>query len=515
MVNGMAIEHKKERGTMVGTVERPAAARAGAAGPEPAAAAWALADGAKRWRTWSVSEAPALAPRFERTADALQIALPDDVAAFAKWISPPARVTPGATYRCRVWQRNDGVPHPEVSAAAMLTWRGEAPPPWVRPWRPADVDRGRPEALGAPLIVERRYLRPTSPGRDAAPPDGRRPTSPGRDAAPPDGRDGWRLWEVVMRAPDVAQAAELELWLRFAPGGRVRWGGAELVEVPARPQRLVTLGTARVTPAPRGTLAGNRAHLTHMADRLAGAGAELLCLPELAVLNGTGLTYRQGAEPIPGPTTDLLGRVAAARRVWIVGHVIAARGAALYNTAVLIDREGRIAATFDKLHPTTSELEEGVVPGAGPVVAATSFGRVGMLICYDLHFPESSRLTTLHGAEIVCGPTGGDRWDERRDAVTRAHALANGVFVVTSVVQHPSVIVDPDGRLLAVAEEPNSIATARVDLDHKETVEGRVHGPAGGMHPAVYWPESRPDLYERAGLWGRPVGTPTAEDALP
>ncbi len=442
------------------------------------------------WRTWTVSDAPAIAPRFERQSDALGIALPDDVAAFGKWISPPAPVAPGATYCCRVWQRSEGVSHPEMSAAAMLTWRGESRPPWPRPWHPDDVDRGRPQALGAPLLVERRYLRPTWPGSDAA---------------PPDERDGWRLWELVMRAPEEAQAAEMELWLRFAPGGHVWWAGAELVPVPARPPRLVTLGTARVTPAPRGTLETNRAHLAHMAGRLAGAGAELLCLPELAVLNGTGLTYRQGAEPVPGPTTEILGRVAAAHRVWIVGHVIEQRGHALYNTAVLIDREGRIAATFDKLHPTTSELEDGVVPGAGPVVASTDFGRVGMLICYDLHFPESARLTALHGAEILCGPTGGDRWDERRDAVTRAHALASGVFVVTSVVQHPSAIVDPEGRVLALAEEPNSVATARVNLDYKESVDGRVHGPAGGMHPAVYWPEGRPDLYERPGNWGRPV----------
>ena len=482
---------------MVGTVERAAAGRLEGPGAGWTDAAWALGDGATGWRTWSVSDAPALAPAFGRTAEMLTTGLPDEVAAFGKWISPPARVAAGATYRCRVWQCTDAVPHPEMSAAAMLTWRGEARPPWVRPWHPADVDRGRPEALGVPLLVERRYLRPRSPAGDAS---------------PPDGRDGWRLWEVVMRAPAEAQAAELELWLRFAPGGRVLWGGAELVQVPHQPPRLVTLGTARVTPAPRGTLEGNRAHLAQVADRLAGAGAELLCLPELAVLNGTGLTYRQGAEPIPGPTTEVLGRVAADRRVWIVGHVVAARGPALFNTAVLVDREGRIAATFDKLHPTTSELEEGVVPGAGPVVATTDFGRVGMLICYDLHFPESSRLTTLHGAEILCGPTGGDRWDERRDAVTRAHALANGVFVVTSVVQHPSAIVDPEGRVLALAAEPNAIATARVDLDYKATVEGRVHGPAGGMHPAVYWPEGRPDLYERPGNWGRPAA-PAGVDA--
>jgi predicted amidohydrolase len=302
------------------------------------------------------------------------------------------------------------------------------------------------------------------------------------------------LLELTMRAPEQAEMVELELWLRFAPDGAVWWREAEVREVPARPPRLVTLGTVRATPQGRSTLDANRRLLTHLAAQAADAGADIVCLPENAVFTATGLSYQEAAEPIPGPTTGALSRVAAERRMWIAGQVIERQQHRLYNSAFLIDRAGRVAAVYHKMHPTTGELECGVVPGEGPVVAETDFGRVGLLVCYDLHFPESSRLTALAGAEVIFGPTVGDRRPERRDAVTRAHAVTNGVFVVTSLVNHPSDIVDPEGRLLATAGDPNSIATARVNLDYKETVEGRMIGPAGGQHPGVYWAERRPDL---------------------
>jgi predicted amidohydrolase len=269
----------------------------------------------------------------------------------------------------------------------------------------------------------------------------------------------------------------------------------ELEELPSARPRLVTLGTVRATPGPVSTLDDNRQLLAALADQTARAGAEAICLPETALIAGTRLSYVESAEPVPGPTTSLLGHVAARHRAWIVAQLFERAGRRVHNTAVLLDREGRIAATYRKMFPTTEELETGVMPGDGPVVATTDFGRIGLLICFDLHFPESVRLAALAGAEVIFGPTAGDRWPERRDAGNRAHALANGVFLVTSLVQHPSDIIDPEGRVLATAREPNTIATARVDLDYKLLPAGREIGPAGGHNPEVYWAERRPDLF--------------------
>jgi len=184
-----------------------------------------------------------------------------------------------------------------------------------------------------------------------------------------------------------------------------------------------------------------------------------------------------------------------ARGVSVVAQFHEREAHRIHNTAVLIDPRGQIGARYRKMHLTTGEWENGIVPGSGPMVIDTVLGRLGMLICFDLHFPEAVRQTVLAGAEVIFGPTVGDRWPDRRDAVTRAHAVANGVYVVTSMVFHPSDIVDTEGRVIARAIEPNSVAVATVDLDYKATVEGRSQGPDNGTSPGSYWPARRTDLY--------------------
>ena len=444
------------------------------------------------WRTWVANDAPPARPTFTSHPDggphntpSFEITLSDDLASFGKWISPPLAVRPGATYRLRLWQRTEDLPHPELSAPALITWRGPTAPPWSRPWTPDVVNRGRAQSSEDSQLVERHYLRPT-----------------------PERQSGWTLLETTMRAPDQATTVELEGWLRFAPGARASYSGATLEEVPALPRRLVTLGTVRATPPPGSTLEDNRQLLVRLVEAAAAEGAQIVCLPENALVHNTGLRSDEAAEPLDGPTVSLLSRVAAERNVYVVAQFPERRGHHLHNTAVLLDRQGQTAAVYHKMHLTIGEWERGIVPGVGPVVAETELGRLGFLVCFDLHFPEASRLTTLAGAEVIFGPTVGDRWADRRDAVTRAHAVTNGVYVVTSLVSHPSDIVDTEGRRIAQASQSNSVAVATVDLDYKATVEGRSQGPDNGTAPNTYWPTLRRDLYplpSRAGVRAAPA----------
>jgi predicted amidohydrolase len=410
-----------------------------------------------------------------------EIRLANDPASFGKWIAPPVAIKPGATYRCRLWQRVADVAHPHLSAPAMLTFRGQAVPPWPRPWVPAAVNRRRPASGRDPELVDRHYLRPV-PGGDGT----------------------WQALELTVQAPEQAATVEIEGWLRYAPGARAWYAGATVEAVAPRSQRMVTLGTVRATPREGSTLDENRQLLARLVAAAADQGAQVVCLPENGVSAGTGLTHREHAERLHGPTVAALGRVAAERGVYVVAQFHERDAHRLHNTAVLLDRRGGIAARYRKMHLTTSEWENGIVPGGGPVVVDTEMGRLGMLICFDLHFPEAARLTALAGAEVIFGPTVGDRWPERRDAVTRAHAVANGVYVVTSLVKHPSDIVDTEGRLIAQAAAPNSVAVATVDLDYKATVEGRIAGPDNGTSPSSYWPSRRTDLYA-AGNERRPT----------
>ena len=176
-------------------------------------------------------------------------------------------------------------------------------------------------------------------------------------------------------------------------------------------------------------------------------GAQLVLLQELH----TGVYFCQTestdrfdqAEPIPGPTSERLGRLAAELGVVIVASLFERRAAGLYhNTAVVLERDGTIAGTYRKMHiPDDPGFYEKFyfTPGdLGFTPIETSVGRLGVLVCWDQWYPEAARLMALAGAELLLYPTAigwepNDAADEQarqRDAwvtVQRGHAIANGL----------------------------------------------------------------------------------------
>jgi len=179
----------------------------------------------------------------------------------------------------------------------------------------------------------------------------------------------------------------------------------------------------------------------------AAGGAKLVLLQELH----TSLYFCQVedtaefdlAEPIPGPTTDTLGRLAAELKVVIVASLFERRAAGLYhNTAVVLESDGSIAGKYRKMHiPDDPGYYEKFyfTPGdLGFRPIDTSVGRLGVLVCWDQWYPEAARLMALAGAELLLYPTaiGWDPRDEpdeqarQREAwitVQRGHAVANGL----------------------------------------------------------------------------------------
>jgi len=179
----------------------------------------------------------------------------------------------------------------------------------------------------------------------------------------------------------------------------------------------------------------------------AAGGAKLVLLQELH----TSLYFCQVedtaefdlAEPIPGPTTDTLGRLAAELKVVIVASLFERRAAGLYhNTAVVLESDGSIAGKYRKMHiPDDPGYYEKFyfTPGdLGFRPVDTSVGRLGVLVCWDQWYPEAARLMALAGAELLLYPTaiGWDPRDEpdeqarQREAwitVQRGHAVANGL----------------------------------------------------------------------------------------
>lgn len=242
----------------------------------------------------------------------------------------------------------------------------------------------------------------------------------------------------------------------------------------------------------------------HAIADAARAGAELVLLQELH-----GLPYFcqveqpqhfNEAETIPGHTSDWLARLAARLRIVLVGSVFERRAPGLYhNTALVLDRDGRLAGRYRKMHiPDDPGFHEKYyfTPGdQGFVPIDTSVGRLGVLVCWDQWYPEAARLMALAGAEILLYPTA-IGWDPRDDVaersrqldswrvIQRAHAVANGLPVLVanrvgmeysegtpgiSFWGH-SFIAGPQGEMLGEASEVPSVLVADIDRDACERV---------------------------------------------
>ena len=225
--------------------------------------------------------------------------------------------------------------------------------------------------------------------------------------------------------------------------------------------------------------ADSEANIARLSDSIrtcAAEGAELVVLQELhnsfyfCQTEDTD-TFRL-AEPIPGPSTEHFGQVARACGVVLVLSLFERRAAGLYhNTAVVIERDGRIAGRYRKMHIpddpayyekfyfTPGDLDFRPIP--------TSVGRLGVLVCWDQWYPEAARLMALRGADLLLYPTAigwdsAETPDEQRrqlDAwrtVQRGHAIANGLPVVT--VNRVGHEPDPSGHTAGIQFWGNSFA---------------------------------------------------------
>lgn len=227
-------------------------------------------------------------------------------------------------------------------------------------------------------------------------------------------------------------------------------------------------------------------------------GAQIVCLQELFrsqyFCQTEDIALFKLAEPIPGPTTEALSKVAKQNKVVIVASLFERRAAGVYhNTAVMISEKGEVIGKYRKMHIPDDPLyyeKFYFTPGdLGFKTHDTSFGKVGTLVCWDQWFPEAARLTALSGAQFLFYPTAigwlPDEDEEMNQAqhsawetIQRAHAIANGVYViaVNRVGREgklnfwgQSFVVDPFGRIIAkAAADKEEVLVVDCDLDKIE-----------------------------------------------
>jgi predicted amidohydrolase len=245
-------------------------------------------------------------------------------------------------------------------------------------------------------------------------------------------------------------------------------------------------------------------------------GTDIACLPETFTDNGiparrlTASEVDALVEDLRGPTVQRLAAVARRYRMHVVAPMHRREGNAIYNSAVVIDRAGKVAGVYDKVHPTRAEMEGPyrVQPGAAFNVIRLDFGTIGIMICHDNSFVESARCLALNGAEIIFWPHVQSGWgDIVWDITLRSRAIDNGVWLVSScysvrgtgawkpgMMVGRSGIVGQDGFILAEMGRDPGVATCTVDLDdlrqvHSWSREGEF------PYRYEYLKDRRPDAY--------------------
>lgn len=271
-------------------------------------------------------------------------------------------------------------------------------------------------------------------------------------------------------------------------------------------EKRVTVAAVQFDPA-LAEGGRNAERLEHLLAEATSAGAQLIVAPECAI---QGYTYAsldealEVAEPVPGPSSAKLERAVRRLGVYAVVGLLEAVAGVVYNTALFLGPDGLIAR-YRKTHLLCLGVDRFTTPGDIPfAVHDTPVGRIGILICYDLRFPEPARVLALQGAEIIALPT---NWpsgaDVQPNVLTRARAAENHVFLVAAdrvgtergaTFIGRSQIVAPFGRLLAEASGTETeIITAEIE-PARASNKHIVNRP--GEYEMSYFEDRRPELYE-------------------
>ncbi len=345
----------------------------------------------------------------------------------------------GKHYRFSSMRKVERVALPRRSAVVRILWQD---------------DKGQPVPMDTPAVSG--YL---TGWKGTAEPE--HPTD--KETSP----DGWTEVSDTYRVPAKATQAVVELHLLWAPGGKIEWSNISLTEASPPAGRKVRL--AAVHYRPRGK--SPQANCEEFAPLIAEAArqrADLVVLGETLTYFGTGKKFHEVAEPIPGPSTDYFAQLAKKHNLYIVPGLNERDGHLVYNVAVLIGPDGRIAGKYRKVCLPRSEIAAGIAPGDEYPIFNTRFGKVGLMVCYDGFFPEVARHLTNRGAEVIAWPVWGCNPN-----LASARACENHVYLVSSTYEDISrnwmltAVYDHEGKAVAKAEKWGTVIVSEVDLDQR------------------------------------------------
>ena len=356
------------------------------------------------------------------------------------WWQKTFPVIGGQYYRFSVWRRAENIAVPRRSVLARVLWSDSAGRNVQR--REGVVTN---YSLGVVATAEPEYPREADVGSD-----------------------GWVEVSGVYESPPGAAQARIELHLLWAPNGHVEWSDPSFVPTEAPPPRKVRLASVHYRPRAAKTPMDACRQFAPFLEEAARRKADLVVLGETLTYAGVNSSYADCAESIPGPSTDYFGGLAKKHGLYVVSGLIERDRHQLFNVAVLIGSDGKVAGKYRKVCLPDGEYDKGMSPGKDYPIFDTRLGKIGMMICYDGFFPEVARELSNRGAEIIAWPVWGCNPEQ-----ARARACENQVYLVSSTYEDVSsnwmltAIFGQDGSVLSQAKEWGTVCVAEVDLNRR------------------------------------------------
>ena len=341
-------------------------------------------------------------------------------AAYGGWHGEVPGVKAGSWYRLTTYLRHEGLEQPRQNALARLAWKQES-------------------------------------GKEA-----RWPQYAHQFTAEGD----WTKVVLDAQAPEGASTAVVQLYLANAAKGSVWWDDVSVEEIEPPGPRAVQVASVNLRPRGSDSSQDSVSRFLEIVEEKVSTDADIILLPEGITVVGVNATYAEVAESIPGPTTKRLGEAARSKSAYVVAGIYEREGVAVYNTSVLLDRNGELVGKYRKVYLPREEITGGITPGDEYPVFDTDFGRVGMMICYDVQYADPARALALRGAELLLMPIWGGS-----ETLAAARAMENHVFLATSGYDHPTYVMDPRGEVLAKAHLEGEVAMATIDLNKRYSYE--------------------------------------------
>lgn len=233
--------------------------------------------------------------------------------------------------------------------------------------------------------------------------------------------------------------------------------------------------------------ANNRKHIQAMLKIAGERASDLVLFGEYANLHHrtwSSNLREYVPEPIPGTFTRMIARYAKKYRMNIVMPMFGEFNGILSSHAVICDRQGRMVGCYQKTHPTMPEQKIGIKAGNDLAVYDLDFGKIGIMTCMDIEYPEVAQILMLKGAELLLFPHVQAGWGEVDWEIRyRARAIDTGLYLVSACYGYPegqwkpgmmigrSGVVGPDGLILADKGRGIGVLTHEIDLSQKRVTQ--------------------------------------------